>query len=111
MIIGASAGGEEVGLPRAPSHSLHSGDVVLQSVARLSPLSIPDVEDVVVATRCELSAIGAPFQATHFLIVSLQSSNVMIGDSNIVIEDARILATTGEDVSVPSQSSNTSTVT
>lgn len=101
-IVGTSSGGEEVVLPRAPGESLDGGFVVgLGELGSKHGTSIPNVDEVVVAARCELSAIGAPFETADLGSVTVKLTDLVLGDADVVVEDVAGPGTGGESCLVP----------
>jgi len=96
---------EEVGLPRAPSQGLDCGAVVKDLMAGGSLGGIPDVEDVVVATRSELHPVGAPLEAANLLRVgTLEARGDVLRDAHVVVDDGGVTRTGRQSVRVPRQS-------
>ena len=104
---------QQVGLPRAPVQSFHSSNMLAQGVGGgdLTGLAhlggVPDVENVVVATRGQLGAIRRPLQPDDLLGVSVfpaREEGVLLAD--VAVHDGVVTATGGQDVFVPGQGSN-----
>ena len=104
---------QQVGLPRAPVQSFHSSNMLAQGVGRgdLASLAhlrgVPDVENVVVATRGQLGAIRRPLQPDDLLGVSVfpaREEGVLLAD--VAVHDGVVAASGGQDMFVPGQGSN-----
>jgi hypothetical protein len=102
-IVRSSSGSQKVWLPRAPAEGLHGGLVVsLAEFGYGKGAGIPDGDKVVVATGCELSTVGAPFEAADFGGVGYELGGLVLGDADIVVEDEPAAGAGGKSVLVPS---------
>ena len=89
-------------LPRAPAQSFDGSVVVcLLEFGCLEGSRIPDANEVVIAARGELIAVTAPFQATNFTSMGLKVGNLVLCNSNVVVEEPTVASASGEDVLVP----------
>jgi hypothetical protein len=110
-VVAAAAGGEEVRLPRAPGQSLDRGLVVgLLEFRGVQRTGIPDGDEVVVAAGGELGTVGAPLKTADLGGVGDELGNLVLGDANIVVEDKTGAGTSGQQVLVPTHSTNTGVV-
>ena len=76
-VRGTAASGEQVALEGAPRKGLHGGLVLVQAVKRSRRGgrrrgSVPDVQQVVVASARQLLARGRPLQPAHLLLMGCQ---------------------------------------
>jgi len=111
-IVGTTTSSEEVGLPRAPRHSLDGSTVVgLSELGSSQGAGIPNGDQVVVGASGELSTVGAPLETTDFASVRRQLSNLVLCDANIVVEDETGASAGGENVLVPAHDANARVVT
>ena len=79
------------------------GLLELRSVERAS---IPDGNEVVVATGGKLGTVGAPLKTADLGGVGDKLGNLVLGNANIVVEDETRASTGGEKVLVPSHNTN-----
>ena len=108
----ASTGSQEVGLEGAPGDSLDGSAVRGQAVGwTVGRGAVPDVEDVVVAAAGELGAGGRPLEAADLLLVSAEDSGLVLADADIVVDDEAVAAAGAEEVVVPGEGADASTVT
>jgi len=106
-VVRAAARRQQVELPRAPAQRLDRRVVVrLLELGRLQSARVPDRHQVVVAARCQLRAIATPFQATHFASMRLQLSDLVRGDTHVVVEEPAIASTRREKMFVPTWMNN-----
>ena len=75
--------------------------VCLGELGGVQGTSIPDVDQVVVATRGKLSTVRAPVQTADLASVRSQVSNLVLGDAHVVVEDLAGAGAGCEDVLVP----------
>lgn len=103
---------KEVGLEWAPSQRFDGSGVVVQRELRVasSVIDIPDVQEVVVASRSELLAIRTPLETADLLSMATESVDVVVGHPDIVVDDGGVSAARGEDTVVPCKCSYTSMV-
>lgn len=87
-VVAAAARGQQVQLPGAPGERLDGGLVVrLGELGRAQAARVPDVDEVVVAARGELRAVGAPLEAADFAGVRDELGDFVLGDADVVVED------------------------
>jgi hypothetical protein len=87
-IIWSTSSSKNVWLPRAPTKCLHCSLVVgLGELGDSQGASIPDGDEVIVATSSKLSTIGAPFKTADFRSVRDELGNLMLSNADIVVED------------------------
>jgi len=87
-VVRSTTSGEEVWLPWAPAKSLDSGAVVgLRELRSIERAGIPNRDEVVVTTCSKLSAICAPFETTYFTHVVVELSNLVLSNTNVMVED------------------------
>lgn len=72
---------------------------------------IPDGNEVVISSSCELSTICAPFKATDLGGVRDELGSLVLSNSYVVVEDETGSGTTGECVLVPSHNTNAGIMT
>ena len=71
LIESATAGSKEIVLPWAPSNSLDSGLVVgLGETGSRKSTSVPDVDEIVVASRGKLPIFRVPLETTNLLLMT-----------------------------------------
>lgn len=107
----SSSSSEEILLPWAPSESLDSSSVIGERELGRGLVDVPDVDNVVVSTRSKLKTIVRPLESTDFLSVVFQRSELGSSDSNIVINDGRVLGSSAQHVVVPGEGSDASSMT
>ena len=106
-IIRTASGSEEVHVPGAPGESLDGRLVVgLGELGNRQGPGIPDRDKVVVATRGKLSAIRAPLQAADLRGVRDELGHLVLGDTDVVVEDEPAPGTSGQEVLVPAHDTN-----
>lgn len=111
-VVGSTAGGEQVGLPRAPGECLDGGLVVgLLELGGRELTGIPDGDEVVVATSRELRAIGTPFEAADLGGVGNELGDLVLRNADVVVVHQTRAGTGGEDVLVPAHDADASIVT
>lgn len=107
-VVGTAAGGEQVRLPWAPGKSLDGGLVVgLLELWCVEGTGVPDGDEVVVATGSQLSAIGTPLETADLGGVGDELSDLVLGDTDIVVVDEARAGTGGEQVLVPAHDADT----
>jgi hypothetical protein len=75
-------------LPWAPAESLDGSTVVgLSKLGSTEGTGIPDVDEVIVSTSGELSAVGAPLKTTDLRGVRDKLSDLVVSNSDIVVVD------------------------
>lgn len=110
-VVRTTSSGEEVGLPRAPGKGLDGGLVVgLLELGGSELTSVPDGDEVVVATGSELSTVGTPLKTTDLRGVRHELSDLVLCDANIVVVDETRASAGGEDVLVPAHDTDASVV-
>lgn len=106
-IVATTTSGKEVALPWAPGQSLDGSLVVgLLKLWGVERASVPDVDQVVVATSGELGAVGAPLKTTDLASVADEFRDLVLGDADIVVEDKTRASASGEEVLVPAHDAN-----
>jgi len=111
-VVGSTAGSEKVGLPRAPAESLDCSAVVgLGELRCVEGTSIPDGDQVIVATSSQLSTISTPLETTDLTNVVDELSNLVLSNADVVVVDETRTSTSGKNVLVPSHNTNTRIVT
>lgn len=109
-ITSTTAGGQQVRLPRAPRQGLHGGAVFSESELGGLLVHLPNVEQVVVAARSELSAVVTPLETADLLGVSSPGRQVRRSLTNIEVHDAAVATASGEHERVPSECTDTGLV-
>jgi len=101
-VVTAAPGGQEVVLPRAPRERL-DGSVVVRLCESWGAegARVPDADEVVVAARGELGAVGAPLEAADLARVDLKVGRLVLGDADVVVEDPAVAGAGRENVLVP----------
>ena len=88
-------------LPWTPSKSLNGSLVLLDAKLRSLLGHVPDIEHVIVTTRCELFTIQTTLQATYFSYMTGKDRDKWVLLTNIPVADGGIDRAGGENVSVP----------
>lgn len=101
-IVTTAARGQQIVLPRAPAQSFDGSVVVcLLELGCLEGTGIPDADEVVVAARGELVAVGSPLKAAYFAGVGLKVGHLVLCDAYVVVEEPTVAGAGGENVLVP----------
>lgn len=75
-------------------------------------MQAPDVESVVVSTRCQLLLVEGPFQPADFLLMANHFVDIVLRNSDIADKDIFIPRSTSEDiVAIPRNRANSSSMT
>lgn len=107
-IVATTASGEQVRLPRAPRKSLDGGLVVgLLELGGVERASVPDGDEVVVATSSKLGTVGTPLKTADLRGVGDELGNLVLSDTDIVVEDETGASAGGKKVLVPAHGANT----
>lgn len=74
-------------------------------------MQAPDVESIIVSSRCQLLLVEGPFQPTDFLLMTDHFVDIVLRDSNIADQDIFISGSTSEDiVAIPRNCANSSSM-
>jgi len=110
-VVRTTTSSEKVGLPRAPGESLDGSLVVgLLELGCVERTSIPDADEVVIATSGQLSTIGAPLKTANLTSVRDKLGNLVLGNADIVVVDETGASTGGKEVLVPAHDANAGVV-
>jgi hypothetical protein len=111
-IIRTTTSGKDIWSPWTPAESLDGSLVVgLGELWSGEGASIPDGDEVVVATSSKLSAISAPLKSTNLGGVGNELGDLVLGDADIMVEDEAAASTSGKGVVVPAHNTNASIMT
>ena len=98
-------------MPWAPAKSLDGSLVVgLLKLGRAERPGIPDGDEVVVATGRELSTIRSPLKSTDFGSVGNEISDLVLGDSDVMVHDETATSTSGKKMLVPAHNTDAGVV-
>jgi hypothetical protein len=93
-------------LMRRPRNSLHGRDVAAEAVERGFGKLVPYAEFIVVTARGQLPVLSIPAQPTNFLLMAREATEVLIRRADVAVVDETVAAARGEDMIVPSESTN-----
>ena len=102
----ARARGEDVAVVGAPGEGLDGGAVVRERPeGRLAACprggGVPEVDEVVVRARGERLSVEGVGETAYLLGVADAASDLVVADADVVVDDVRVAAPGGDDVSVP----------
>lgn len=101
-IVRTTTSGEKVHIPGAPSEGLDRSLVVgLGELRDREGAGIPDGDEVVIAASSELSTIRPPFEATDFGGVGDKLCHLVLGDTDIVVENETTPSSGRQEMLVP----------
>lgn len=110
-VVGAATSRKQVHVPGAPGEGLDSGLVVgLGELGDSQRSSIPDGNEVVIASGSELGTIGSPLKSTDLRRVGNELSNLVLSDTNVMVIDEAASGAGGKKVLVPAHNTNTGVV-
>jgi len=96
---------------RTPCNGFDRRPVLAESPSRACVQAAPHEELVVVTSGSELICIGVPTQSAHLLlVVSSESADIMLRSSCIAMQNRAVARARRENVVVPRQTSNTTSV-
>lgn len=84
-----------------PGYGFNRSGMFCQPQHRLLRPLVPYKKLVVISTRCKLTVIMRPFQSTDLWSVARKFADVVIGDTDIMLQYALVPATRGQDGWVP----------
>ena len=106
---------DQISLVRAPGNGLDGrlmAGKLEQGRAGLGLLRVPNLEPIIVASRCEEAVIEAPFEAADLLAMCLDATNTVLFDAQVSVQYTMVLTACTEYVlRIPGQSTDAAFMT